>query len=470
MSIGLPNLPGLPRLPGLPGGNNGLPLQGPALPDLGGDADRLPPLPPGIAAQTLERGFDGLPPGLARQLGVAGRNAPAVSPPPASSAATPAPNFPVAPVPPNQASPVPLASPAVPASTPSTPASPIATLTAAVNQVVASVANAMRGTVTSPAATILPNAGPNAAPTGALPAAPNAGPIALPRGAPNAVPTALPNAAPTNAAPTNTVPNAPPNAVATAPPTTAPVTAPLAANTAAPLANTAQAPPAAGLPTPARADAAPVPQRADPSLLERLAGMLRPGGTTQTAAQAPSTLPVAGATQTLTLMAVPLLLVPPSQSPADARGITLLAVNDRAGVQRPDVMLAGIYTADGPQRRFVRRGANVLPARLSRWLIALGLGGAQTANADADPEVVLSAAMQWLFWLLAVIAYACLGLALIALLPAGSDVLRSSGRAWTGGFAVAGLVAAAGAWWFARQLSARNPPDASSSGDKRDAN
>lgn len=206
-----------------------------------------------------------------------------------------------------------------------------------------------------------------------------------------------------------------------------------------------------------RTDAAPVPQQRDPSLLDRLMSLLRPGATTM--AQGTSAASNAsGATQAAvgatTVAAMP-LAVQASQAPMDARGNTLLAVNDRIATQRGDATLTGIYTADGPYRRALRRGSNVLSTRFSSLLMALGLAGPPVTMRGRDAEYELSVAMQWLFWLLAIVAYACLGFAVIAFLPAGSDVFGESGRAWTGGFAVAGLVAGAGAWWFARQLSGR---------------
>jgi hypothetical protein len=77
------------------------------------------------------------------------------------------------------------------------------------------------------------------------------------------------------------------------------------------------------------------------------------------------------------------------------------------------------------------------------------------ADGGAEVERAIANAMQWTFWLLAIVAYGCLGLAVVALLPAGADVLGSSGRRWTGGFALGGLVAAAVAWLVARRLGVR---------------
>ena len=72
--------------------------------------------------------------------------------------------------------------------------------------------------------------------------------------------------------------------------------------------------------------------------------------------------------------------------------------------------------------------------------------------------------MQWLFWLLAIIAYGCIAFAVVGLVPAGSlggiERLVPEGRSGIG-FVLAGLLAGAGAWWFARGLArgGRDPGD-----------
>jgi hypothetical protein len=206
-----------------------------------------------------------------------------------------------------------------------------------------------------------------------------------------------------------------------------------------------------------RPDAVPVPQQREGSLLDRLMSLLRPNATTTTpqGTLAPNAAGTTAQAATATTVAALPVAVQATQAPMDARGNTLLAVNDRVAIQRGDTTLTGIYTADGPYRRALRRGSNVLSTRFSSLLMALGLAGPPVTMRGRDAEYELSVAMQWLFWLLAIVAYACLGLAVIAFLPAGSDVFGDSGRAWTGGFAIAGLAAGAGAWWFARHLSGR---------------
>ena len=141
-----------------------------------------------------------------------------------------------------------------------------------------------------------------------------------------------------------------------------------------------------------------------------------------------------------------------------------LAVNDRGAPARPD---AAGYTGEGPQRRGLERSARTLPGGLSTLLTALGAQGHTGASgrdrAAAERELRESV-MQWLFWLLAIIAYGCIAFAVVGLVPAGSlggiERLVPEGRSGIG-FVLAGLLAGAGAWWFARGLArgGRDPGD-----------
>ncbi|MBB1473378.1 MULTISPECIES: hypothetical protein [unclassified Luteimonas] len=147
----------------------------------------------------------------------------------------------------------------------------------------------------------------------------------------------------------------------------------------------------------------------------------------------------------------------PAAQGADARNVAGLAIADRGQAVRAESM-SGTYTGEGPQRRRLRRGGRALPGSLSALLVAMGAQG-RTSGAGRDAREVerelQAAAMQWLFWLLAIIAYGCVAFAIVGLLPSGSGSAASavSGRGWSGGFAIAGLVAAGGAWWFARHLA-----------------
>lgn len=172
------------------------------------------------------------------------------------------------------------------------------------------------------------------------------------------------------------------------------------------------------------------------------------GSTTAAAAPAPAAVNVAGNAAA----AAPLA----AAQAAEARNVhNPMAVNDRGTPPRPD---AAGYTGEGPQRRGLDRNARTLPGGLSTLLLALGAQG-HTGASGRDPANVerelREAMMQWLFWLLAIVAYGCLAFAIVALLPAGSQALGETSRTWTGGSALIGLFTAVAAWWVARKLGPR---------------
>lgn len=211
-----------------------------------------------------------------------------------------------------------------------------------------------------------------------------------------------------------------------------------------------------------RADGMAQPRAADPGMvaLQRAAASAMPpaaniaanatAATTAAAAVAANT--AAGHTMA-TPPAAQAAQVAESRNPGNP-----LVVNDRATVaSRPDA--AGTYTGEGPQRRRLERAVRALPGGLSSLLTALGAQGhtgASGRSAEAIERELREATMQRLFWVLAIVAYGCVAFALIGLLPTGSP--GSGGglvgnRSWTGGFSLIGLLAGAGAWWFARGLS-----------------
>jgi len=133
-----------------------------------------------------------------------------------------------------------------------------------------------------------------------------------------------------------------------------------------------------------------------------------------------------------------------------------IAAIDRGAAPRPD---AAGYTGEGPQRRSLDRNPRTLPGGLSTLLTALGVQG-HTGASGRDPATVerelRETMMQWLFWLLAIVAYGCLGFAIVALLPVGSQLSDGgTARGWTGGAALIGLFTAVAAWWLARKLGPR---------------
>lgn len=248
------------------------------------------------------------------------------------------------------------------------------------------------------------------------------------------------------------------------------------AATPAPIANPAAVPPSlsgtpqslpaqvtmpAPPPPPARQDL-PLPGRAETTGTTNTTGM--PGMTADRAAATTTTVapgtPMASTTATLA-QAAPLLgataplAVPLSQAPPGAVGdvrVGTLAASDRAGASRADIPTTGVYTADGPLRKPLDRSMKALPGTLTRWLAALGLTGAVLTQAEPDPQRDRWFALQWLFWMLAIVAYGCLALALVVMVP-GGDGMFDETRSSAGTYALTiGLVASLGAWWSARQL------------------
>ncbi|MEN1928805.1 hypothetical protein WCE37_07385 [Luteimonas sp. MJ250] len=222
-------------------------------------------------------------------------------------------------------------------------------------------------------------------------------------------------------------------------------------------------------PAPPRADVAP--PRADAAMGERAAMLPRAAAapvtlaaSTLTAAASASTATTAAPASTAALAAgstvatVPAAPAATQVLAAEARSGNPLVVADRGQViARPDI--AGTYTGEGPHRRALRRAVNALPGGLSTLLMAFSAQG-NTAAANRDPAAVerelRDAMMQWLFWLLAIIAYGCVAFAIIALLPVGTGAVGdTTARASTGGFALFGLLIAAAAWLIARRLGSR---------------
>jgi hypothetical protein len=62
-----------------------------------------------------------------------------------------------------------------------------------------------------------------------------------------------------------------------------------------------------------------------------------------------------------------------------------------------------------------------------------------------------------MFWVLAIVAYGCLALAMVALLAGSGYGLLEHVDIGRGhyGFAFVGLLAGAGAWWLGRRISRR---------------
>ncbi|MGO1002575.1 hypothetical protein [Lysobacter sp. CA196] len=145
---------------------------------------------------------------------------------------------------------------------------------------------------------------------------------------------------------------------------------------------------------------------------------------------------------------VPLMV---NAAPNDPRNLPL--ANDRLNLMRNDGPLNNAVYADSPYRRPLRRGAKVDNASLTYWLWALGRGGTHRTSHEAEPSREVLRALQWLFWVLTVVAYACLAMAVIILLPGGEFVSERATPGVSGLALFLGVTVAAGAWWLGRRLN-----------------
>jgi len=188
------------------------------------------------------------------------------------------------------------------------------------------------------------------------------------------------------------------------------------------------------------------------SLLSRMASALPPGSTTSSNATPPTTPP--GLTQGMTAAGLTMATAAVNQ-PVDARG-AILAANDSAAIRADNALTLAGHTLDGLQRRSMRNRVQLLPQRMTRLLWALGLMGTQASEHEPDPERELQRAMQWLFWMLAVIAYGCLAVAIVALVGSNSHMFDyEASRSYTGWLALFGLLTGTVAWLLARRMSRR---------------
>lgn len=200
-------------------------------------------------------------------------------------------------------------------------------------------------------------------------------------------------------------------------------------------------------------------------------GMVPPGqdrAMTMPASQLTPPLPQAApapAPQGASLLAAAVPLAAVLQAPAGQQvaGNPQIAGNPQAsaplagaigGPARAELTPTGVYTAEGPglhRRERMRVGAREIGA----WMLALREGRLHLIRPhDDDTPREVARAFQWLFWVLALVAYGCLALVLGSfLLSFGELPSAPVMRRWTEELALAGLVAAGGAWWLARRLA-----------------
>lgn len=264
-------------------------------------------------------------------------------------------------------------------------------------------------------------------------------------------PTALPQPP---ALPVQTSANAPQTAQ---PPTQSASTLPQQQAASTPL-------PAQAQPQPARSDAAFAPAgnpAADRAALSQPAPAPQPPNLAA-AAQGAAMLAAAPLAATAAQTPVVQQLAGNPQAQAPGSPVAGTAALDAGGTVRAELTGTGTYTADGPglrRRERMKVNAHVL----GQWMLAAAQGRLHLVRPyDADTPREVAKAFQRLFWVLAIVAYGCLGLVLVSfLLSFGELPSAPVMRRWTGEFAMSGLLAAVGAWWLGRQLTRvpRSPPN-----------
>ena len=127
---------------------------------------------------------------------------------------------------------------------------------------------------------------------------------------------------------------------------------------------------------------------------------------------------------------------------------------DAAAAQAREAQLVpGGHTIGGFLRRDLRRGSVQVPGKRTpdSLLLALLPGRRRREDDEQDPS-----SFQWLFWILTVIAYAAVAVAVVSMIPSGGGLTDGYGRPTYGAYAlVIGAVAAVASWLLGRRLSRR---------------
>ncbi|MGV8931812.1 MAG: hypothetical protein ACOH1R_06825 [Luteimonas sp.] len=201
------------------------------------------------------------------------------------------------------------------------------------------------------------------------------------------------------------------------------------------------------------ADGALPPRPENASLMSRLAAALHLAPTTPNTLAAVPTLP-AGTTQAMAAAGVT-VAVTSINAPVDARG-AILPANDHAAIRADNTLGLAGHTLEGMQRRTARNRVQLLSPGLSRLLSAMGVIGLPSEQMESNTERDVQVALQWLFWMLAIIAYGCLAAALVVLVGGNGHLFDyQAGRRYTGWMACLGLFSGVAAWWLARRMMRR---------------
>lgn len=128
--------------------------------------------------------------------------------------------------------------------------------------------------------------------------------------------------------------------------------------------------------------------------------------------------------------------------------------SDPALAARDALLAPAGHTLTGLLRRDTRNGMQ-LHRRAADWVAAMLAGRRKQQAESAQPSAV---SVQWLFWILTVIAYGAIGTAVVFMLPnggeAGMGLTTSTGSPSTAGYALlVGAIAATASWIMGRRIA-----------------
>lgn len=126
---------------------------------------------------------------------------------------------------------------------------------------------------------------------------------------------------------------------------------------------------------------------------------------------------------------------------------------DAAAAQARELQLAPAgHTLAGFLRRDLRRGA-APDHRPEHWALALLAGNRKRRAHEAEEQMT---SFQWLFWILTIVAYGSIGIALVVMALGGERLTNSYGAPSTAGYAlVVGAAAAAASWLVGKRLAGK---------------
>lgn len=130
---------------------------------------------------------------------------------------------------------------------------------------------------------------------------------------------------------------------------------------------------------------------------------------------------------------------------------------DAAATQARELQLAPAgHTLAGFLRRGLRGGATAQDRRPENWALVMLAGNRKRRVDDAEEQMT---SFQWLFWVLTVVAYGAIGIALVVMAAGGQRLSNGYGAPSTAGYAlIVGALAAAASWLVGKRVAGRAAP------------